>query len=79
MESGRPWQVDQRSRIPAALPTHNAQVRTTLDLICIESTSVQIGGSARGYQGLSARLAISTMDEQADGPGRLFMHVQCRA
>ncbi len=35
-----------------------------------------IGGSARGYQELCARLAISTTDEQADGPGRMFMHGQ---
>jgi len=34
------------------------------------------GGSARGYQGLSARLAIPTTDEQAGGPGRMFMHGQ---
>jgi hypothetical protein len=37
---------------------------------------VQIGGSARGYQRLSVRLAISTTDEQAGGPGRMFMHGQ---
>jgi len=29
--------------------------------------AAHIGGSARGYQGLSARLAISTTDEQAGG------------
>jgi hypothetical protein len=34
------------------------------------------GGSARDYQGLSARLAISTTDEQAGGPGRMFMQGQ---
>jgi len=39
----------------------------------------QIGGSARGYRGLSARLAISTTDEQAGGPDRMFMHGPCRA
>jgi len=33
-------------------------------------------GSARDYQGLSARLAISTTHEQAGGPGRMFMHSQ---
>jgi hypothetical protein len=33
------------------------------------------GGTARGYQGLSARLAASTTDEQAGGPGRMFQPV----
>ena len=33
-------------------------------------------GSARAYLELSARLAISTTDEQAGGPGRMFMHGQ---
>jgi hypothetical protein len=36
----------------------------------------QFGGSARGYEGLSARLPISTTDEQAGGPGHMFMHGQ---
>jgi hypothetical protein len=35
-----------------------------------------ISAALRGYQGLSARLAASTTDEQAGGPGRMFMHGQ---
>jgi hypothetical protein len=31
----------------------------------INGVTIPIGGSARGYQGLSARLAISTTDDQA--------------
>ena len=40
------------------------------------SVAAPNGGSARDYQGLSARLAITTTDEQAGGPGRMFMQGQ---
>jgi hypothetical protein len=38
---------------------------------------VHIGGSARSYQGLSARLAISTTDEQA-GAQTVFLCMAAR-
>jgi hypothetical protein len=54
----------------------NAQNWTASIVIGIEPKPAQNGGSARGYQGLSVRLAISTTAEQAGGPGRMFMHGQ---
>jgi hypothetical protein len=54
----------------------NGQIWMATDLIGIKSDVAHNGGSARGYQELSALLAIPTTAERVGVPGRMVMHRQ---